>query len=254
MIDPEFWLDEEVSSISPMARLLYIGLWGICDDNFATLPNNPAWIRIQVLPYEDSPNVQGLLAELYKIGKIELFLAEDGKEYWYIRNFFKHQRIDRPSKPKYPEFTRETKTLFAPTRTTLDEPSTHTRPEVKLSKDKIIEDKGSSETDVSRVKPIKKTFLQGDQWNQLIDLFEPLNPMWEDFYSNRTERKALDEMAKKITFDKLLATIKALPEITSLPFAPKITKPTELKRDFGKLLTFYKQGQAQITVKKVKII
>lgn len=103
MIDPEYWLDEELATVSPHARLLYIGLWSICDDNYATLPNRPDWIKVQVFPYE-SVSTPLLLGELSGIGKILLFEV-DGKEYWYIKNFFKFQRVEKPSKPKYPEFS-----------------------------------------------------------------------------------------------------------------------------------------------------
>ena len=102
MLNPDFWLDEEVSAVSPHARLLYMGLWGICDDNYATFPDRPEWIKIQVFPYE-SVNTRELLDELSKIGKIIKF-EHEGKGYWFIKNFFKHQRIDRPSNPKYPKY------------------------------------------------------------------------------------------------------------------------------------------------------
>lgn len=92
----------------------------------------------------------------------------------------------------------------------------------------------------------KTLVLHGNQWNLLIDGFKVVNPLFSGFYSNTTERKALEYLASKIGYEKLIATIKALPEITSLPYAPKITKPTELKRDFGKLLVFYKQNQNKI--------
>jgi phage replication O-like protein O len=82
--------------------------------------------------------------------------------------------------------------------------------------------------------------LQGNQFGILLKEFEILNPV-ANFYGNTTERKALDDMASKIGYDKLLATIRALPNIVNQPFAPKITKPTDLKRDFGKLLLFVKQ-------------
>lgn len=45
MLNPDFWLDEEIGSLTPFARLLYMGLWGICDDNYATLPDRPEWIK-----------------------------------------------------------------------------------------------------------------------------------------------------------------------------------------------------------------
>jgi hypothetical protein len=136
MLNPDFWLDEEVSAVSPHARLLYMGLWGICDDNYATLPDRPDWIKIQVFPY-DSVNTRELLDELEKIGKIVKF-EYDGKQYWYIKNFFKHQRIDRPSKPKYPKYSSP--------RVILDEPSTTTR--LKGSKEDKISKKASSKEEI----------------------------------------------------------------------------------------------------------
>jgi hypothetical protein len=129
MLNPDFWLDEEIGSLTPFARLLYMGLWGICDDNYATLPDRPEWIKLQILPY-DSVNPRQLLDELEKIGKIIKFQA-DGKPHWFIKNFFKHQRIDRPSKPKYPK--------YSSARVMLDEPSTTTRR--KGSKERKISNK-----------------------------------------------------------------------------------------------------------------
>ena len=89
----------------------------------------------------------------------------------------------------------------------------------------------------------KPAVLRGEQWNGLIDGFEVLNPMFASFYRNKTERAALEELAGKIGYEKLLHTIQALPEIVSQPFAPKITKPSELRRDLGKLVLFVKQGK-----------
>lgn len=122
IIDPDFWLDEDLAMLSAYARLLYIGLWNLCDDNYATVPDRPEWIKIQIFPY-DNLDTRVLLDELSTSGRILPFQS-DGKKYWFIKNFFKYQRIDRPSKPKYPKF---------------DDGSTSTRQEVKevnLSKGK----------------------------------------------------------------------------------------------------------------------
>lgn len=163
MIDPEFWLDEELASLSPHARLLYIGLWGICDDNYATLPNRPGWIKVQVFPYE-SVNTQQLLDELSKHQKIILF-NENGEEFWFIKNFFKYQRVDRPSAPKYPEYRHESMS----TQEGLDEGSTRARPEVKLSKDKLREVKLSKDNIISTR---KFSTLESIDENTLIGISE----------------------------------------------------------------------------------
>lgn len=124
MLNPEFWLDEEVAKLTPFARLLYMGLWGICDDNYATLPDRPDWIKAQIFPYEIL-DVSQLLKELEGVGKIIKF-EEDGKPYWYVKNFFKYQKVDRPSAPKYPKYPHS-----------LGEDSTSTRSEVKRREVKL---------------------------------------------------------------------------------------------------------------------
>ncbi len=104
MLDPEFWIDEEIASLPYETRLLYQGLWGLCDDHHATFPNRPKWIKAQIFPYDDIA-VEKSLDALAKIGKIVLFESqEDSKQYYYLTNFFKHQNVKKPSKVKYPAF------------------------------------------------------------------------------------------------------------------------------------------------------
>lgn len=136
MLNPEFWLDEDVAKLSAHARLLYMGLWGICDDNYATFPNRPEWLKAQVFPYE-GVDMGSLLKELEQAEKIIRFTIEN-KEFFYLKNFFKYQKIDRPSAPKYPEYTT--------TQQPLGEDSTSTRSEVKLKEDKLKEDKVSKDS------------------------------------------------------------------------------------------------------------
>jgi hypothetical protein len=95
----------------------------------------------------------------------------------------------------------------------------------------------------------KKDFLQGNQINELIEGFKDVNPMYKEFFKNKTERQAIDDLARQITYDKLKATIEQLPKIIGQPYAPKPTKPSELKRDLGKLIAFSKQKKSE-TIKK----
>src|SRR4051812_6770919 len=103
VIDPSFWIDEEIGKLSAEARLLYIGLWGICDDNYATFPNKLGELKIQIFPY-DNVKIDKLLKELADIGKIIPFKDKDGQDYWYLKNLLKWQKIDRPSRAKYPRY------------------------------------------------------------------------------------------------------------------------------------------------------
>jgi hypothetical protein len=78
--------------------------------------------------------------------------------------------------------------------------------------------------------------ISGKELNELIDLFEPLNPFFQDLFKNKTEREALRHIAEKLTTEKTRQLLMILPDVCSRPFFPKITKPTELKRDLGKII------------------
>lgn len=139
MIDPAFWLDEDLAELSAHARLLFIGMWGICDDNYATLPNKPKWIAAQIFPYEKI-DIKKLLGELSGSGRIVVFQHEDG-EYFWIKNFFKYQKVEKPSLPKYPPY----KAINKDSRVVVGEELVNSRTKVKISKDKKSKEKISQE-------------------------------------------------------------------------------------------------------------
>jgi hypothetical protein len=89
--------------------------------------------------------------------------------------------------------------------------------------------------------------LQG--LNDVIELFKEVNPMYEDIYKNTTDRKALGDLIKKFGREKVEGMIKDLPNIINRPYAPKITRPYELKRDLGKLVAFYNQEKGKTSSK-----
>lgn len=95
MIKVEFWSDEAIGQISPLARLLFIGLWNFADDQ-GKITANPVFIRSNIFPYDHEIDVHGLLKELEE--NLFLFKYKVGRNnFYYIRNFCKHQKIDRPN-------------------------------------------------------------------------------------------------------------------------------------------------------------
>lgn len=98
-IKPEFWTDEKVVTLTPLARLLFIGLWNFVDD-FGRAPFSPARIKMQVLP-ADSADISELLGEIRR-EKLVTVYSVGSKEYFQIQNFEKHQKVDRRAKSKYP--------------------------------------------------------------------------------------------------------------------------------------------------------
>ena len=98
IIDPQFWNDEEIGAWSVEARLFYIGLWNFADDE-GRLRAHPKLLKAQIFPYDKRINIEKLKTE---VSNKVLWYRVDGQEYGYIKNFLKHQRIDRPSKSQLP--------------------------------------------------------------------------------------------------------------------------------------------------------
>lgn len=108
-IKPEFWTDEKIVTLTPLARLLFIGLWNFVDDE-GRAAYSPTRFKMQILP-ADAADISELLGELRRELLIEVY-SVDGKEYVQCVNFSKHQKVDHrsPSKhPSPPNFTEASK-------------------------------------------------------------------------------------------------------------------------------------------------
>jgi hypothetical protein len=100
-IKPDFWTSDQVLECSPIARLLFIGIWNFADDA-GRLPFSPKSIKAQVFPADDFTidNVRGMLNELSANGLILIYSVDD-KEYLEVTGWH-HQRIDKPQPIRYP--------------------------------------------------------------------------------------------------------------------------------------------------------
>jgi hypothetical protein len=101
-IKPEFWKDEKIMDCKPTERLLFIGLWNLVDD-YGRFELSPRTIRAEIFPEDEltADNVRDMLMSLSSKGLITIYAVE-GREYFLVTNWDKHQRIDNKAKPKYP--------------------------------------------------------------------------------------------------------------------------------------------------------
>jgi hypothetical protein len=102
-IKPEFPHAESMGRVGRDARLLFIELWTICDDE-GKCRAAPRMLASLLFPYDDdAPHlIDGWLAELAGEGCIELY-AVDGAHYLRVVNWSKHQRIEKASASKFPD-------------------------------------------------------------------------------------------------------------------------------------------------------
>jgi uncharacterized phage protein (TIGR02220 family) len=99
MIDPEFWSDEEIGHWSALARLFYIGLWNFADDE-GRFKAHDDLLKAQIFPYDKQIKIDQLKQEVST--KVQWYEAA-GSKYGYLRNFLKHQKINRPTESKLPK-------------------------------------------------------------------------------------------------------------------------------------------------------
>lgn len=98
-IKPEFWTDEKVVALSPLARLLFVGLWNFVDDE-GRGEFSPTRLKMQILP-ADSADISELLGEIRGKELVQVY-SVDAKEYFQVVGFTKHQKIDKRTRSKFP--------------------------------------------------------------------------------------------------------------------------------------------------------
>lgn len=73
----------------------------------------------------------------------------------------------------------------------------------------------------------------------LINSFKDVNPIYKSWFSNKTQRKACEELLELMDYEKLLSLIgKVLPITNKRQYAPTITTPHQLHQKFAQLESY----------------
>ena len=101
MIDPKFWADDKMMSLTTRHRLLFIGIWNFSDDG-GIHKNSNNMLKAEVFPCDD------IIVE--EVGKLKDELIEweliipfqsNGIELFYVKNWKIYQSIQKPIPSKY---------------------------------------------------------------------------------------------------------------------------------------------------------
>ncbi|WP_051003013.1 hypothetical protein [Bradyrhizobium elkanii] len=113
-IKPEFPQSETIGKLSRDARLLFIQLWTLADDEGRARAASRMLASL-LYPYDDdAPSlIDGWLAELERHGCITRYEVE-GSTYLQVDNWLKHQKIDRPTPSRLPVVSEGTRLLASP--------------------------------------------------------------------------------------------------------------------------------------------
>lgn len=118
-IKPEFAHSESMGRVSRDARLTFVLLWTIADDS-GRLRGNSRMLASLLFPYDNDANISidKWLGELQHENCIIQYINENN-HYIQICNWLNHQRIDKPSPSKIPEFDESSRVIQESSRTVL---------------------------------------------------------------------------------------------------------------------------------------
>lgn len=100
-IKPDFWTDGNMVSLSPFARLLYIGMWNFTLCDHGHVADDSMKLKLQILPM-DNIDIEELLAEIMDQGRVVRVADDEGRTYLLIKRFNDHQKIDPRWKTRCP--------------------------------------------------------------------------------------------------------------------------------------------------------
>lgn len=109
MIDPDFWTDEKLGECTRDERLLFMGLISNADDEGRGRAN-PKLVKSTVFPYDEdlsSELITSMLKNLDNKKIVQLYIV-DKQEFYFIRNFKKHQVINKKQVSKLPPSPQDT--------------------------------------------------------------------------------------------------------------------------------------------------
>lgn len=121
MIDPNIWQSEDFGCLSDLAKLVFIGLFSLADDE-GRGRCNPIYLKSILFPYKEnlrSADIEKTLSEISSKMSVIFYLCDE-KQYYSLCNWNTWQKIDRPTDSKIPAFDENDETI----RRIFDEGST----------------------------------------------------------------------------------------------------------------------------------
>ena len=100
-IKPEFWSDEKVGGLPLACRLLFIGLWNFADD-YGVIASSPLFIKSRIFLYDRDISEENVLQWLRELEQRRMIVSceHDGNHYYIVRNFSKHQVVNKKSQSR----------------------------------------------------------------------------------------------------------------------------------------------------------
>lgn len=147
MVDPNIWQSEDFSKLSVLAKLVFIGLFSLADDEGRGRAN-PTYLKSSLFPYNEdmkSTDIQKTLIEISSNMSI-VFYEYNGSSYYSLLSWSLFQKIDRPTSSQLPAFDESNKDI----RRLFVEPSSKGSREVVPNR--IEDNRIEKENKINRIK------------------------------------------------------------------------------------------------------
>ena len=108
MIDPNIWQSEDFGKLSNLAKVVFIGLFSLADDEGRGRAN-PMYLKSTLFPYNEkmrSTDVEVALSEISRNMSI-LFYSYNESNYYSLLSWNTFQKIDKPTESKIPAFEKD---------------------------------------------------------------------------------------------------------------------------------------------------
>ncbi len=112
MVDPNIWQSEDFSKLSTLAKLVFIGLFSLADDEGRGRAN-PTYLKSVLFPYNEdlrSADIEKTLSEISSNMSV-VFYSCDGSNYYSLLSWVDFQKIDKPTPSKIPAFDENNKEI-----------------------------------------------------------------------------------------------------------------------------------------------
>ncbi len=103
LVKADYWTDTELARKLPaMGRMMYQGLWQLSEDS-GVIEADPVAYKMILFPLDsiDIDEIENWTNILVNLGKLIPYRCQN-KDYYYIKNFHKHQSLRSPGKPELP--------------------------------------------------------------------------------------------------------------------------------------------------------
>lgn len=103
MISPEIWESQDFAQLSDLAKIVFISLFSHADDEGRGRAD-PTYIKSSTFPYDEGRRVADIKSALSEIARSMSvqFYSVNGIEFYFMKSWGRWQKIDKPSKSKFP--------------------------------------------------------------------------------------------------------------------------------------------------------